>query len=152
MPAYGWRLYTPRHAPDATLEGQLTFALKYEGLDLATLKRLFLAVQPAEIEQLVKAKPTGLYARRIWFLYEWLLARELDLPDADKVSYADAVDTDLQYGAGAKNSARHRVRNNMPGTPQFCPLVFKTAALDEFIAQDLKARARAVVSSVMLRR
>src|SRR5258708_2013746 len=54
----GWRLYTPRHAPDATLEGQLTFALKYEGLDLAALKRLFLAVQPGEIEQLVKAKPT----------------------------------------------------------------------------------------------
>src|SRR5206468_13110044 len=45
-------------------------------------------------------------------------------------------------------SARHRVRNNMPGTPEFCPLVFKTAALNDFIAQDLKARARAVVSEV----
>jgi hypothetical protein len=41
----------------------------------------------------------------------------------------------------ASRPARHRVRNNMPGTAQFCPLVFKTAALDEFIAQDLKARA-----------
>ena len=33
---------TPRHAPHARLEGHLTFALKYEGLDLAVLKRLFL--------------------------------------------------------------------------------------------------------------
>jgi hypothetical protein len=33
--ADGWRIYTPRHAPKATLDAQLTFALKYEGLDLA---------------------------------------------------------------------------------------------------------------------
>ena len=35
----GWRIYTPRHAPEATLDGHLTFALKNEGVDLATLKR-----------------------------------------------------------------------------------------------------------------
>jgi hypothetical protein len=146
--AAGWRIYTPRHAPDATLEGHLTFALKYEGLDLAILKRLFLAVKPGEIAELVRAKPTGLYTRRIWFLYEWLLGRQLSLPAADKVSYVDAVETDLQYAGARENSARHRVCNNMPGTPEFCPLVFKSAALDEFIAQDLKERARVVVSQV----
>ena len=86
--------------------------------------------------------------RRIWFLYEWLLGRELDLPAADKVAYADAVDTGLQCAGSGQNSARHRVRNNMPGTPEFCPLVFKTKAIDEFIGQDLKERARVVVSEV----
>lgn len=69
-----------RHAPDATLEGHLTFALKYEGLDLAVLKRLFLATGPASLEAMVRAHPTGSYARRIWFLYEWLLGSRLDLP------------------------------------------------------------------------
>jgi hypothetical protein len=64
------------------LEGHLTFALKYEGLDLAVLKRLFLTVQPAEIESIVRAKLTGSYARRTWFLYEWL--KRLDLPDGEK--------------------------------------------------------------------
>ena len=68
----GWRILTPRHAPEGTLEGHLTFALKYEGLDLAVLKRLFLAVGPADVATLVRATPTGSYARRIWFLYEWL--------------------------------------------------------------------------------
>jgi hypothetical protein len=144
----GWRIYTPRYAPEATLEGHLTFALKYEGLDLAVLKRLFLAVPTEEIKELIRAKPTGLYTRRIWFLYEWLLGRELDLPAADKVTYVDAVDTKLQYAGAGENSPRHRVRNNMPGTPDFCPLVFKSKALDDFIAQDLKERARAAVSSV----
>jgi hypothetical protein len=144
----GWRIYTPRHAPDATLEGHLTFALKNEGLDLAILKRLFLAVNEEEVADLVKQKPTGLYTRRIWFLYEWLLGRELNLPAADKVSYVDAVDTELQYAGSGQNSPRHRVRNNLPGTPDFCPLVSKTPALTEFVAQDLKERARVVVSQV----
>jgi hypothetical protein len=144
----GWRIYTPRHAPEASLEGHLTFALKYEGLDLATLKRLFLAVKPGEIGELVRVTPTGLYTRRIWFLYEWLLGRELDLPTAHKVSYVDAVDADLQYAGRGRNSARHRVRNNLPGTPEFCPLVFKTPALSEFIAQDLEERARAAASQI----
>jgi hypothetical protein len=143
-----WRIYTPRHAPEASLEGHLTFALKNEGLDLAVLKRLFLAVKEGEIAELVRQKPTGRYSRRIWFLYEWLLGRELQLLSAEKVSYVDAVDTELQFGGARENSARHRVCNNLPGTPEFCPLVFKTPALNEFIAQDWKERARAVVSEV----
>jgi hypothetical protein len=144
----GWRIFTPRHAPQATLEGHLTFAFKYEGLDLAVLKRLFLAVKASDVADLVRAKRTGIYTRRIWFLYEWLLGQRLNLPSADKVSYVDAVDTDLQFAGHSENSVRHRVRNNLLGTPEFCPLVFKTEALNEFIAQDLKERARVVVSEV----
>jgi hypothetical protein len=144
----GWRLHAPRLAPDASLEGHLTFALKHEGVDLAALKRLFQAAGPDAIAALVRATPTGIYARRIWFLYEWLRGGKLDLPDAGRVAYVDAVDTTQQYAGRAENSARHRVRNNLPGTPEFCPLAFRTAALDEFIALDLKERARAVVSSV----
>src|SRR5262245_60114148 len=46
----GWRMFTPRHAPSTDLEGHLTFALKYEGLDLAVLNRLFAATGPHPIE------------------------------------------------------------------------------------------------------
>ena len=45
----GWRIYTPRHAPAADLGGHLTFALKYEGLDLGVLKALFQAAGPASV-------------------------------------------------------------------------------------------------------
>jgi hypothetical protein len=144
----GWRIYTPRHAPEPSLEGQLTFALKYEGLDLAVLKRLFLTTPPEQIRELIREKATGLYTRRIWFLYEWLLGRNLDLPGAEKVAYVSAVDADLQYAGHGENSPRHRVRNNMPGTPEFCPLVFRTAALEGLIGQNLKERALEVISEV----
>jgi Fic/DOC family protein len=143
----GWRILTPRHAPSPDLEGHLTFALKYEGLDLAVLKRLFAAVPPAEIEAIVRAKPTGSYSRRIWFLYEWLIGR-LDLPDAEKGTYEPVVDPEQQMATPGENSPRHRVRNNLPGTPEFCPLVFRTKALEEFAAMDLVHRAREVVANV----
>jgi len=144
----GWRILTPRHAPGPTLEAHLTFALKYEGLDLAILKRLFLAAVPGEIEAIVRAKPTGSYARRIWFLYEWLTGRRLDLPDAGQGSYVPVVDPAQQWAIEGENSSRHRVRNNLPGTPNFCPLVFRTKELELFIAMDLPRRAQAVIANV----
>lgn len=144
----GWRIMTPRHAPHATLEGHLTFALKYEGLDLAVLRRLFEAVGPGRIEQLVRAAPTGSYVRRIWFLYEWLTGARLDRPDATGGRYVDALDAKLQWGVEGETSPRHRVRNNLPGTPDFCPLVFRTERLEQFVALDLAGRAQDVVASV----
>ncbi len=144
----GWRILTPRHAPKAGVEGHLTFALKYEGLDLAVLKRLFTAAGPSKIADLVHAKPTGRYARRIWFLYEWLTGEQLDLPNAGKGTYVPVVNPHKQWAIEGENSPRHRVRNNLPGTSAFCPLIFRTKKLDEFIEMNFPARARAVVDNV----
>jgi hypothetical protein len=144
----GWRILTPTYAPAPNLEGHLIFALKNEGLDLAILKRLFSIVRPREIEAIVRASPTGGYARRIWFLYEWLLNRRLDLPDATRGNYEPAVDPQQQWAVAGENSPRHRVRNNLPGTPAFCPLVFRTAATEEFAAMDLAQLAQKAVAAL----
>jgi hypothetical protein len=144
----GWHIYTPRHAPAADLEGHLNFALKYEGLDLGALKALFLAAGPAPVEAIVRATPTGSYARRAWFLYEWLLGTKLDLPDADRGAYALVVDPDQQWTAPGTTSPRHRVKNNLPGTPLFCPMIAWTNTLRTLTARNLQERARAAVADV----
>lgn len=144
----GWRILTPRHAPHATLEGHLTFALKYEGLDLAVLKRLFRAVGADEIEAAVRTAPTGGYARRMWFLYEWLTGERLKLPDAEAGRYVAVVDPDLQWALAGENVSRQRVRNNLPGTPAFCPLVARTAALGRFAAMNIPQRGKDVAAGV----
>lgn len=144
----GWRILTPRHAPAASLQGHLVFALKREGVDLAVLKRLFGATGPAPIAALMRATPTGRYARRIWFLYEWLTGDRLDLPDATKGSYFPVVDETIQFAVPGPTSSRHRVRNNLPGTPEFCPMVFRTQVLADFLAMDLSRRARQVIAQV----
>jgi hypothetical protein len=144
----GWRIYTPRHEPHATLEGHLVFALKYEGLDLAILKRLFEAVPSTDIEAIIRAKPTSAYTRRIWFLYEWLLECALNLPDAETATYADIVDSKQQWAVKGETSKRHRVRNNLPGTRWFCPLVRRTEKLERFVNAKLDEQARAVVGRI----
>lgn len=144
----GWHIYTPRHAPTADLDGNLTFALKYEGLHLGVLKALFRVTGPVPIEAIVRATPTGSYARRVWFLYEWLLGTRLDLPDADKGAYALVVDPRLQWTAPGTTSPRHRVKNNLPGTPLFCPMIAWTDSLRRLTASNLQERAREVVGQV----
>jgi len=146
--ADGWRILTPRHLPEPTLIGQLTFALRHEGVDLIVLKCLFQATGPRPIEAAVATSPTGAYTRRIWFLYEWLLRARLDLPDADAGRYAPVIDPDLQIATEGETVSRQRVRNNLPGTSAFCPLVFRTAAVNEFQALDLQRRASETVAHV----
>src|SRR5437870_780832 len=67
-----WNLLTPRHRPPNTLEGQIVFAMKWEGVDLGVLAALFKVIEPRDIAQLIRSTPTGSFARRTWFLYEWL--------------------------------------------------------------------------------
>lgn len=144
----GWRIYSPPYAPRASLQGHLTFALKHEGLDLAVLRRLFAATGPEPVESIVKAKPTSIYARQTWFLYEWLTGCRLDLPNAEQGRYPLVVNPDRQFAVRPKTSRRHRVKNNLPGTPEFCPLVFRTETLDRFASMELQARARDAVAKV----
>ena len=65
-----------RPAPD--LRGHLTFHLKHEVLHLELLSRLFEQLDPAELLDWIEKEPTGQYARRPGFLYEWLTGRELE--------------------------------------------------------------------------
>jgi hypothetical protein len=144
-----WLMLTPRHAPAMDLASQLTLALRYEGIDLAVLTQLFRAVEPADIAELVRASPTGAYARRIWFLYEWLTGRALDLPDAGTVRAVPVVDPKLQLALQTgEPSTRHRVINNLPGTPAFCPMVRRTQALEAYSARAFDQRARETAGKI----
>lgn len=145
-PNPSWPLLTPRHRPPDTLAGQLVFALKWEGVDLGVLAALFKAVEPNEVAAIVRATPTGAFARRTWFLYEWLTGRELDVPDPGKVRGVAVVDPDqqvaLQKGAP---SPRHKVIDNLPGTRDFCPMIRWTPDLRAAVAKGLDARAREII-------
>jgi len=115
-----WNVFTPRHKPDDTLYGHLTFALKYEGIDLAVLNALFQATEAKDIETIIRSEPTGIYSQKIRFLWEWLLEEQLDLEDVIKCNFVSLVNIKLQYEGKHVLSKRHRVRNNLPGTKGFC--------------------------------
>jgi hypothetical protein len=143
-----WQMLTPRHAPEGSLAGQLLFALKWEGVQLGVLAALFRVVDSDAIAAVVRKTPTGAYARRLWFLYEWLTGRSLPLPAVGKVRAVPVVDPDLQFAlVEGVMVSRQKILDNLPGTPAFCPMVTRTEKLEQYAKHDLSARARAVAGS-----
>ena len=144
-----WRVFTPRHQPQDTLYGHLVFCLKYEGINLLFFKKLFEVVEESVIEELVKKEPFGQYSRKVWFLFEWLLQKSLNIPDLKEGNYIPLLDENLQYTMGkGVNSSRQRIRNNLPGTIGFCPLIYKTSKLDNYIKEDLSKKTVDLVRNV----
>ncbi len=120
--------YAAAARPADTLAGQLGFALKHEGVHLEFLARLFDVAPVADLEAWVAAEPTGQYARRAGFFYEYLTGRRLAFPGVVAGNYVAALDADAYLTAcRPSNNPRWRVRDNLPGTPDYCPLVLRTA-------------------------
>lgn len=141
-----WLLLTPRHAPADTLGAQLEFALKWEGIDLSVLSALFKTVDDSEVAWAVRSSPTGTYARRLWYLHEWLTGRELDVGNPGKIRAVPVVDPNKQFALEHGTlSTRHKVIDNLPGTREFCPMVRRTAALDGYATKGLDKIAREVI-------
>lgn len=132
-----WQVFPKSYLPQENIISHLVFALKYEGIDLYILKQIFLCLGEGFVLEMIKNEPTGQYARKVWFLYEWLLDVKLNVPDLETGTYIKIIDDKLQYGGLIQNSTRHRVKNNLPGTKEFCPLIRKTAKLEQYIQKNL---------------
>ena len=140
-----WTVFDKRYWPGDTFADHITFALRHEEIDLLVLKRAFEAVPEAEIEAMVHAAPTGIPARRAWYLYEILTGRTLDVDDAPTVAAVDLLDPEAYFTGKPRLSKRHRVRDNLLGTGRFCPVIRRTRTLTEFLALDVSAKARETV-------
>ncbi|XSC42481.1 Fic family protein [Bradyrhizobium sp. RDT10] len=140
-----WRLFDKRYWPGDNFADHLTFALRHEDLDLLVLKRVFKAVPKAEIRDFVTAAPTGVPARRVWFLYEILTGETLDIPDTPNVAAVDLFDPKAYFTGKPKLSKRHRVRNNLLGTKDFSPVIRRTSALVALTESGLAEKARETV-------
>jgi hypothetical protein len=140
-----WRLFDKRYWPGDNLADHLTFALRHEDMDLLVLKRVFDVVPRDEITAFVKAAPTGIPARRVWFLYELLTGEALDIPDTPNVAAVDLLDPSAYVTGKSRLSRRHRVRDNLLGSKGFIPVIRRTPALVAFMERDLARKARDTV-------
>lgn len=133
--------YPEPYRPDANLAGHLSFALKYEGVHLEFLARLFASLSKDDIEAWVNREPSGQYARRAGFFYEWLTGQQLDFPGVSVGNYVSALPED-EYLTRSEplKVARWRVRNNLPGTSHYCPIVRRTPKLKEYEGYDCLAK------------
>ncbi|KAA3626965.1 MAG: cell filamentation protein Fic [Proteobacteria bacterium] len=141
----GFRVFDKRYQPGDDVADQLTFALRHENIDLLILKRAFEAVPKAVLEDYVRSTPTGTHTRRAWFFYEMLTGQTLDLDDAPNATAVDALDTKAYFTGKAKLSRRHKVRDNLLGSGDWCPVIRRTEQLEAFAALGLAERAAETV-------
>ena len=140
-------VFPPRYRPGDTAGEQLEFALKHDGTNLAILASLFEVMPEDEILGHVRSRPTGKYARRLWFLYEFLTDRRLPLDDLKQGNYVDLLEPDAYYTIEPGHRVRRqRVNDNLLGDRRFCPTIRRTDVLRGFEAADLPARCRRIAS------
>jgi len=127
-------IFGPKYAADETITAHLEFALKYDDFNLDFLATVLGKTDQQEIIGYITANPTGRYARKIGFIYEWLTDKPLALPVKVGGNYVDFLDESMYITGNKIKNSRWRVNDNLLGTAAFCPIVRKTQAISESIS------------------
>jgi hypothetical protein len=131
-------------------QGHLSFALKHEGVNLEVLQAFFRCVTPEEMGEFVSGHPLGAVQRRVWFLYEMLAGRRLDIPDGRQGGYVPLVDDSIQYALPSSSAVRvkrHHVLNNLIGNRDFAPFIRKTEQTRKAPFEQLRAEAERLLGN-----
>lgn len=123
----------------------LEFALKYDGVNFEIIKAFFEKIEKKKVLEHIQKQPTGIYSRKIWFLYEFLMDEKLNLQDSKRLKYTDLLDTKIYFTGSAVKSPRHAVNNNLLGNKQFCPFVRRTAEIEKYIELRLDEKVKAIL-------
>jgi Fic family protein len=141
-------IYPLKYWPGDSFGNHLEFALKYDGTNLAILSSLFSVVPLQEVLAYVQSKPTGKYARRLWFLYEFLTGSTLPVDDLNRGNYVDLIDPEQYYTVTpARQIRRQRINDNLLGDNRFCPTIRRTEPLRKFEEADLTDRCEKLVTA-----
>ncbi|MGB6222369.1 Fic family protein [Haloferula sp.] len=129
--------------PGDAVFAQLEFALKREGFHPELLRKVIPKLEAEEVAAFVKGKPTGRYARVIWWLYEEFSRTRLDVPDLEMGGYVDLLDEDLYVTGRVEKVRRQRINVNLLGTADFSPMVRKKG-LGVWSEKDLRKRCEEI--------
>ena len=143
-------LYPERLRINGDWQGHLLFAIKREGVNLHVLKELFRKLAVADMAELVAGAPHSVYVRRLWFLYEFLMDKELPVKALASGNYQRLLSPDECLAlddAHSWHAKRQRLICNLPGNAWFCPMVRITPAIQEGISKNLSEKVGAAISA-----
>ena len=125
----------------STIEGQLTFALKRERLNLTVLAALF---EHEEVIQAIQAwlekTPASKYARMTGHLVEWLSGRELVYQLPPGTPREKLLDEKAYIPGPSIPYPKYGINHNLIGSKHFSPLIKRTEKLNELLAEDMASR------------
>lgn len=124
----------------------IEFALKYDGVNLEILYHVFSKLDHQIFEQYIVSQPSSKIARKIWYLFEFLTNKVLNIDNAYGGSYTLLLDPREYYTGKSIRSPRHYIDDNLPGNAQFCPLIRRTDKLKSFEEANLAQIARNLIA------
>lgn len=126
--------YPEAQRPKHNVIAHLQFHLKNEIPHFALLGQLFAQLDKEIIQKWVNSEPTGQYARRSAFLYEFFTDEKLIVPHNLGGNYVNAVNDKMIVTASEmfiEKNTRWRVNNNLAGNRYFCPTLVKTERFNQ---------------------
>lgn len=132
--------YPETQRPANQVIAHLQFHLKNEIPHFTFLAQLFAQLEKEVIQQWVDSEPTGQYARRCAFLYEFFTQKTLTVPTNLRGNYVNAVNDKWVVTASkafVEKNSRWRVNNNLAGNSHFCPTLVKTDRFNQAAALDI---------------
>ena len=137
-----WEYFPKSYAPISHPLAHVEFALKYDHLHLDLLREVFRHLPQEEAAVWVRNQPTGKWARRVGYLYEFLTGNDL-APGILGVggNYAPLLD-ERRYVVAAQpvKVQAWRIEDNLLGGRDFCPVVRLTPVVQESVKLDVTAR------------
>jgi hypothetical protein len=130
--------------PGDDVFNQLEFALRKDGLHLELLRKVLVKMAAHEVTEYLLGRPTGRYARVLWFLYETFSGQRLDVPDLKMGNYVNLLDPEIYIVGRVRKVKRQRINVNLLGTVDFSPMV-RIAGLGEWNEEELRKRCQEVV-------
>jgi Fic family protein len=127
------------------LFGHLRFAMRYEPIDLNVMSAFFEEVDRQAFEAWIKSEPVGKYARRAWYLYEFLTGATMEVPDVPPTENVLLLDPALHITATGIRIRRQRVIDNLLGNRDYCPMIRRTDRLNAAMQQQLREEAKNIV-------
>jgi len=115
----------------------LEFSLKYDDLNLDFLKAVFKRIPVEDIVTFIEATPSGRFARKTGFLYEFLTGEKLKLTKVITGNYFDLLETEKYIAGNITKDSRWRINNNLLGTAFYCPMVRRTSILTNLLNKNI---------------
>jgi Fic family protein len=134
--AYEWYRRERDYGDDAISD--LKFAMRNEPFDLCLLSAAMRALPQTELVAWIASEQTSVFARRAWFLFEFLTGEKLPLPVGPTVKYAPLLDEKFHVaGAFQWKDSRTHILVNLLGVQRFCPIVRRTPKINGLSLESL---------------
>jgi len=131
------RTFKPKYDVADNIFTHLEFAIKYDDLNLALLKEIFLNIDYNDIEKYIHEKSNSKYRRIIGYLFEFTTNQKINIT-INSSNYIDLLDESSYVAGAAIKIQKWKINDNLLGTSSFCPIIRKTSELNELLVWDLK--------------